>query len=280
MSAQSQVRRKTVTSIRKAKGKDPIVCLTAYTASIAALADEVSDLILVGDSLGMVVHGFENTVPVTLDMMILHGQAAMRGSQRAVVVIDMPFGTYEESPEIAYRNASRIMQETGATAVKLEGGVHMAPTIEFLVKRGIPVMGHIGLTPQAVHAMGGYKTSGRCRTEWAAVEADAKAVEEAGAFSIVLEGMAEPLAAKITGQIGIPTIGIGASAHCDGQVLVIDDMLGLTPRVPSFVKKYADLDGVIRGAVKAYADEVKARSFPSLEHTYAVKDDEPEAKRA
>jgi 3-methyl-2-oxobutanoate hydroxymethyltransferase len=279
MSAQAKIRRKTVTKIRAAKGKAPLVCLTAYTAPIAALADEVSDLILVGDSAGMVVHGFENTVPVTLDMMILHGQAVVRSTQAACVVVDMPFGSYEESPEVAYRNASRVMQETGCTAVKLEGGAHMAPTIAFLVKRGIPVMAHIGLTPQAVHAMGGYKTSGRCRTEWAEVEADAKAVAAAGAFSVVLEGMAEPLAAKITGMIDIPTIGIGASAQCDGQILVIDDLLGLTPKVPSFVKKYADLDGVIRGALAAYAAEVKARSFPSLEHTYAVKD-EDEAKRA
>lgn len=278
MSAQAQIRRKTVTKIRAAKGKVPIVCLTAYTAPIAALTDEVADLILVGDSAGMVVHGFENTVPVTLDMMILHGQAVMRASKRACIVVDMPFGSYEESPQVAYRNAARILQETGCTAVKLEGGVHMAPTIEFLVKRGIPVMGHIGLTPQAVHAMGGYKTSGRCRTEWADVEKDAEAVANAGAFSIVLEGMAEPLAAKLTGMIRIPTIGIGASAHCDGQILVTDDLLGLTPRVPSFVKKFADLDGVIRTALSDYAKEVKERSFPALEHTYAVKDEE--AKRA
>jgi len=281
MSAQAKIRRKTVTKIRAAKGKSPLVVLTAYTAPIAALADEVADIILVGDSLGMVVHGFENTVPVTLDMMILHGQAVVRASKGALIVVDMPFGSYEESPEVAYRNASRIMQETGCTAVKLEGGEHMAPTIAFLVKRGIPVMAHIGLTPQAVHAMGGYKTSGRCRTEWADVEADAKAVADAGAFSVVLEGMAEPLAAKLTGMINIPTIGIGASAQCDGQVLVIDDLLGLTPRVPSFVKKYADLDSVIRSALAAYADEVKNRSFPALEHTYAVKDegDAPKARR-
>jgi len=280
MSAQAKIRRKTVTKIRAAKGKAPLVCLTAYTAPIAALADEVADLILVGDSAGMVVHGFENTVPVTLDMMILHGQAVVRASNAACIVVDMPFGSYEESPEIAYRNAARLMQETGCTAVKLEGGAHMAPTIAFLVKRGIPVMAHIGLTPQAVHAMGGYKTSGRCRTEWAEVEADAKAVVDAGAFSVVLEGMAEPLAAKITGMINAPTIGIGASAQCDGQILVIDDLLGLTPRVPSFVKKYADLDGVIREALTAYAADVRDRSFPSLEHTYALKEDEEALKAA
>ncbi len=289
MSAQAQIRRKTVTKIRAAKGPAadgpasknnvPLVCLTAYTAPIAALADEVADLILVGDSAGMVVHGFENTVPVTLEMMITHGQAVQRASQKACTVVDMPFGTYEESPEIAYRNAARVLQETGCTAVKLEGGQHMAPTIEFLVKRGIPVMAHIGLTPQAVHAMGGYKTSGRFRAEWAGVEKDAEAVVNAGAFSIVLEGMAEPLAAKLTAMIPIPTIGIGASAQCDGQILVIDDLLGLTPRVPSFVKKYADLDGVIRAALAAYASDVKTRSFPALEHTYALKDEE-EARRA
>lgn len=279
MSAQTQIRRKTITKIRAQKGGDPMVCLTAYTTPIAQLVDEVSDLILIGDSLGMVVHGFENTVPVTLDMMILHAQAVMRGSQRACVVVDMPFGTYEESPEVAYRNASRVMQETGCTAVKLEGGTHMAPTIDFLVKRGIPVMAHIGLTPQAVNAMGGYKTSGRKVSEWARVEDDAKAVTEAGAFSIVLEGMAEPLAAKITHLIDIPTIGIGASAQCDGQILVTDDLLGLTGRVPSFVKKYTDLRQVIGGAVAAYAEEVKARAFPALEHTYALKDDEPPLKK-
>jgi len=279
MSAQATQKRKTVTKIRSAKGKTPIVCLTAYSAPIAALADEVSDLILVGDSAGMVVHGFENTVPVTLDMMILHGRAVVDASKQACVVVDMPFGSYEESPEIAYRNAARVMQETGCTAVKLEGGTHMAPTIAFLVKRGIPVMAHIGLTPQAVHAMGGYRTSGRCRDEWTEVEADAKAIADAGAFSVVLEGMAEPLAAKITSLINIPTIGIGASAQCDGQILVIDDLLGLTPRVPRFVKKYADLDGVIRDALGRYADEVRSRAFPAVEHTYAVKDDE-EAKRA
>jgi 3-methyl-2-oxobutanoate hydroxymethyltransferase len=279
MSAQAKIRRKTVTKIRNAKGKAPLVCLTAYSAPIAALADEVSDLILVGDSAGMVVHGFENTVPVTLDMMIMHGQAVVRASQSACIVVDMPFGSYEGSPEVAYHNAARIMQETGCTAIKLEGGAHMAPTIAFLVKRGIPVMAHIGLTPQAVHAMGGYKTSGRYRTEWAEVEADAKAVADAGAFSVVLEGMAEPLAAKITGMINIPTIGIGASAQCDGQILVIDDLLGLTPNVPSFVKKFADLDGVIRQALAAYAAEVKDRSFPDLVHTYALKD-QKEAKRA
>jgi len=279
MSAQAKQKRKTVTKIRSSKGKTPIVCLTAYSAPIAALADEVSDLILVGDSAGMVVHGFENTVPVTLDMMILHGRAVVDASKQACVVVDMPFGSYEESPETAYRNAARVMQETGCTAVKLEGGTHMAPTIAFLVKRGIPVMAHIGLTPQAVHAMGGYRTSGRCRDEWTEVEADAKAIADAGAFSVVLEGMAEPLAAKITSLINIPTIGIGASAQCDGQILVIDDLLGLTPRVPRFVKKYADLDGVIRDALGRYADEVRSRAFPAVEHTYAVKDDE-EAKRA
>ncbi len=279
MSAQTPIRRKTVTKIRAQKGKDPLVCLTAYTTPIAELVDEVSDLILIGDSVGMVVHGFDNTVPVTLDMMILHAQAVLRGSQRACIVVDMPFGSYEESPEIAYRNASRVMQETGCTAVKLEGGTHMAATIEFMVKRGIPVMAHIGLTPQAVHAMGGYKTSGRVKSEWARVEADAIAVTNAGAFSIVLEGMAEPLAAKITKLIEIPTIGIGASAQCDGQILVTDDLLGLTGRVPSFVKKYADLRGIIHDAVGSYAADVKARAFPALEHTYSLKDEPPPLKK-
>jgi 3-methyl-2-oxobutanoate hydroxymethyltransferase len=272
MSAQAEIRRLTVTQFARQKGKRPLVCLTAYTAPMARLLDAHVDLLLVGDSLGNVVHGFDTTIPVTLDMMILHGQAVMRGSQKALIVVDMPFGTYEESPEQAFRNAARIMRETQCTAVKLEGGERVAETIAFLVQRGIPVMAHIGLLPQGVQAAGGYKTRGRTRDDWAPVEADARAVAEAGAFSVVLEGVAEPLAAKITGEVAIPTIGIGASAQCDGQILVTDDMLGVTGRQPSFVKRFEDLGGRIEAAARAYAEEVKARSFPGAEHVYPMKE--------
>jgi 3-methyl-2-oxobutanoate hydroxymethyltransferase len=203
--------------------------------------------------------------------MIMHGQAVVRGAKRALVVVDMPFGSYEESPPQAFRNAARVMKETGCGAIKLEGGVRMSETIRFLSERGIPVMAHIGLTPQSINSMGGFKTQGRERAEWEAIEADAKAVAEAGAFAVVLEGMAELLAARITKQISIPTIGIGASAECDGQILVLEDMLGLSPWVPKFVKEFANLTGAIEGAVKTYAKEVRARSFPAPQHTYAMK---------
>ena len=263
----------TVPAFSGRKGTEPLVCLTAYTAHVARIVDEVADMILVGDSLGMVIHGMPNTLGVTMEHMIMHGQAVMRGSEKALVVIDMPFGTYEESPQVAYRNASRVMQETGCTAVKLEGGALMAETIAFLTARGIPVMAHIGLTPQAVQVMGGYKTTGRDKSEWAALEADALAVEQAGAFSVVLEGMAEPLAAKITGSLKIPTIGIGASATCDGQILVIDDMLGISTRTASFVKQYAQLSAEIGQALETYASDVRSRRFPGPEHTYGMKDE-------
>src|SRR5205085_2829715 len=229
------------------------------------------DVMLVGDSLGMVMHGMETTLPVSLKLMILHCQAVMRGSRRALVVLDMPFGSYEESPEIAFRNASRAMKETGCTAVKLEGGARMARTIRYLTERGIPVMAHIGLTPQMVQVTGGFRTTGRDASEWPALEADASAVAESGAFSVVLEGMAEPLAAKITQDIPIPTIGIGASPACDGQILVLEDMLGLSPRVPKFVKRYTDLGPSIDKAVEAYAREVKTRAFPTADHVYPLK---------
>jgi 3-methyl-2-oxobutanoate hydroxymethyltransferase len=226
---------------------------------------------LVGDSLGMVIHGMETPLGVTLEMMILHGQAVMRGAKKALVVIDLPFGSYEESPQVAFRNAARVMQETGCQAVKLEGGERMAETIHYLTQRGVPVMAHIGLTPQRVQIFGGFKTQGRTAAEWPAIEADARAVTEAGAFSVVLEAMAEPLAAKITADIAIPTIGIGASPACDGQVLVMEDMLGLNPKPPKFVRQYASMGEDIAAAVKAYASDVRARTFPGKENVYQMK---------
>jgi 3-methyl-2-oxobutanoate hydroxymethyltransferase len=226
----------------------------------------------------MVMHGYESTVPVPLELMIMHGQAVVRGSSHALVIVDMPFGSYEESPPIAFRNAARVMKETGCGAVKLEGGARMGETIRYLTERGIPVMAHIGLTPQSINMMGGFKTQGRRPEEWAAIEADAAAVAEAGAFAVVLEGMAELLAARITRQIPIPTIGIGASASCDGQILVLEDMLGLNPRVPKFVKKFGNLGEQIEDAVRSYAEEVRARAFPGPEHVYAMRKDAAEAK--
>jgi 3-methyl-2-oxobutanoate hydroxymethyltransferase len=271
MSFQTDIKRVTVPDIRARKGGTPIVSLTCYHAHTARLLDQHVDLMLVGDSLGMVMHGMETTLGVTLDMMILHGQAVMRGARRALVVIDMPFGSYEESPEIAFRNASRAMKETGCTAVKLEGGTRMAETIHYLSQRGIPVMAHIGLMPQMIQTMGGFKTQGREEAEWPALEADARAISDAGAFSVVLEGIAEPLAAKITRQIPIPTIGIGASPECDGQILVMEDMLGLNPHPPRFVREYAHLGQDIETAVTNYADEVRNRRFPGKENVYSMK---------
>lgn len=268
MSAQAPVKRITVPQIAARKGDTPIVALTAYTAPMAALVDAHAEVILVGDSLGMVIHGLDSTIGVTPEMIILHGQAVMRGSARAMVVIDMPFGSYEESPEQAFRNAARIMSETGAGAVKLEGGARMADTIAFLTARGIPVMGHIGLTPQATLTMGGFKTQGRDQATWPAHIADAQAVEQAGAFSLVVEGVMEPLADQITQSVGIPTIGIGASARCDGQILVLDDMLGMSGRVPRFVKKFGDLGPRAEEAIADYANAVRDRSFPGPDQTY------------
>jgi 3-methyl-2-oxobutanoate hydroxymethyltransferase len=253
------------------KGGEPIVALTSYHAHTAAIADPFVDLLLVGDSLGMVMHGYESTVPVSLELMIMHGRAVVRGARRALVVVDMPFGSYEECPAVAFRNAARIMKETGCSAVKLEGGTRMAETIRFLVERGVPVMAHIGLTPQSINVLGGFKTQGRVREQWAALEADAEAVAQAGAFSVVLEAMAEELSRKITQSISIPTIGIGASAGCDGQILVMEDMLGLSPRVPKFVKEFGRVGEAIREAISAYANKVRTRTFPAAEHTYAMK---------
>jgi 3-methyl-2-oxobutanoate hydroxymethyltransferase len=271
MSAVADIKRVTVPEIRGHKGMKPVVCLTCYHAHTARLLDNHVDLMLVGDSVGMVMHGMETTLGVTLEMMILHGKAVMRGSKHALIVVDMPFGSYEESPNIAFRNAARVIQETGCSAVKLEGGTRMAETVRYLSTRGIPVMSHIGLTPQMIQVFGGFKTQGRTEAEWPAIEADAKAVAEAGAFAVVLEGMAEPLAARITQQITVPTIGIGASAQCDGQILVMEDMLGLNPRPPKFVREYAKLGPDIETAVKAYADDVRARRFPGVENVYPMK---------
>jgi len=262
------IRRNTAPQIARRKGGEPIVSLTSYHAHTAAIVDRYADFILVGDSLGMVMHGMETTVGVPLDLMIMHGKAVVRGTKKALIVVDMPFGTYEESPNRAFRNAAKIMKETGCGAVKLEGGMRMAETIHFLVERGIPVMAHTGLTPQSSHVMGGFKTQGREEETWPLHEADAKAVAEAGAFAVVLEGMVEPLAAKITKMIDIPTIGIGASADCDGQILVLEDMLGLNARPPKFVKVYGDLTTQIENAVKTYAEEVRTRAFPTEEQTY------------
>jgi len=273
MSIQTQetVKRISVPDIANRKGGEPIVCLTAYDAPMAALLDPHCDVLLVGDSLGMAVHGLPNTVGVTLEMMILHGQAVMRGAKRAMVVVDMPFGSYEGGKEIAYANCVRVMQETGAQAVKLETSIELAEIVEFLVKRGIPVMGHVGLRPQAILAEGGFKAKGRTDYERERVMAEAKATAEAGAFCIVIEGVAESLAREITETIDTPTIGIGASAACDGQVLVINDMLGMFDWTPRFVRKYADLRTEIDRAAAAFAADVKTRRFPAEVETYFSK---------
>lgn len=270
-----QRRRLMAPDITARKGGDPIVSLTSYHAHTAAIADKHCDFLLVGDSLGMVMHGYETTVPVPLDLMIMHGKAVVRGSQRALIVVDMPFGTYEESPSVAFRNAARVMKETDCGAVKLEGGRRMAETIRFLVDRGIPVMAHIGMTPQSVNVFGGFKTQGRTLDTWAAIEEDARLVTEAGAFAVVLEAMAAPLAERITKAIAVPTIGIGASPGCDGQILVMEDMLGLSPRVPKFVKEFGAIGQAIDRAIASYAGEVRARTFPDAGHTYALKQPEP-----
>ena len=255
--------------IRARKGAAPVVCLTAYTTPMARLVDRHCDLVLVGDSVGMVMHGLPSTIGVTMEMMILHGQAVARGVSQACMVVDMPFGSYEEGREQAFRNAARLMAETGCQAVKLEGGRHMAETVAFLVQRGIPVMGHVGLTPQSVNTFGGYPVQGRGNGS-GRVRDDAVAVAEAGAFSVVLEKLPATLATEITRAIPIPTIGIGASADCDGQVLVVDDMLGLfTPFKPKFVKRYADLGVEADRAIAAYAADVRARRFPAAEHLFA-----------
>lgn len=269
MSATSQTSAITASDILAQKGKAPIVSLTAYTTPMAQMMDQHCDFVLVGDSVGMVLHGLSSTLGVTMEMMILHGAAVARGLSRAMLVIDMPFGSYEESPGQAFRNAARLMRETNAAAVKLEGGVEMAATIRFLVARGIPVMAHVGLTPQSINTLGGYKVQGR-DAAGAAVLAGAQAVAEAGAFAVVLEKVPQSLADEITAAVAIPTIGIGASAGCDGQVLVVDDMLGLfTAFKPKFVKRYGTLGVDAEAAIAAYAAEVRARAFPAAEHVFA-----------
>jgi 3-methyl-2-oxobutanoate hydroxymethyltransferase len=275
MSTQQDIKRLTAPDILARKGGAPIVCLTSYHAHTARIVDKYCDVILVGDSLGMVMHGMETTVGVTLDMMILQGRAVMRGSQRALVVVDMPFGSYEASKEQAFLSAVRVLKETGCGAIKVEGGKRMGETIQFLVERGIPVMAHVGLTPQAINVLGSFRAQGREETDWAKIEDDALTVAAAGAFSGVIEAVAEPLARKLTQAVAIPTIGIGASVACDGQILVLEDMLGLSPRVPKFVKRYGDLGPSIEKAIADYAGEVRERRFPAAEHTYAMKAKKP-----
>jgi 3-methyl-2-oxobutanoate hydroxymethyltransferase len=270
------MKRITVPMIRTRKtdgvSGEPLVMLTAYTARQAQLLDRHCDLLLVGDSLGQVIYGLPSTVPVTLEMMAAHGAAVVRGSYNAVVVVDMPFGSYEASKEQAFESASFLVKQTGAAAVKLEGGAPMADTVAFLNQRGIPVMGHVGLTPQAVNVLGGYAARGRTDAEAETIVRDAKALDDAGAFAIVIEGVVEPIAIEVTRSVSCPTIGIGASAQCDGQVLVTEDMLGMFERVPKFVKKYESISEVIERNVAQYAQDVRDRSFPGVEQTYQPKD--------
>ena len=271
MSAQTKSARKSVRDIAAAKGGTPLVALTAYTAPMAELLDPRCDILLVGDSVGMVVHGLPTTVGVTLEMIILHAQAVMRRSTHAFVVADMPFGSYEASPDQAFRNASRVMMESGVQAVKLESGVYAAETVRHLVDRGVPVMAHVGLRPQATNVDGGFRAKGRSQAERDRVMAEAKAADAAGCFAMVIEGVAEDLAREITGTVSCPTIGIGASSACDGQILVTDDMLGLFEWTPRFVRRYGDLRTAIAEAVDGYAADVRDRKFPAAAETYALK---------
>jgi 3-methyl-2-oxobutanoate hydroxymethyltransferase len=268
-------KRTTAPSIRarKSSGKtaQPVVMLTAYTMRMAQLLDPHCDMLLVGDSLGQVIYGLPSTIPVTMEMMCAHGAAVVRGSWHALVGVDMPFGSYEGSPEQAFASAARILKETGCAAVKLEGGEAMAETIAFLTHRGIPVIGHVGLTPQAVNTLGGYGARGREEAEAEKILDDARAVAEAGAFTIVVEGVLEALATRISREVAVPVIGIGASAECDGQVLVTEDMLGLFDRTPRFVKRYDDLAARIGEAARSYAEDVRSRAFPTADQTYRPK---------
>jgi len=268
------VRRLTAPDIRARKrrhGAEPLVCLTAYTVLTARLLDAHTDLLLVGDSLGMVLYGLDSTVGVTLDMMIAHGQAVMRGAKRACVIVDMPFGSYQESPQMAFRNAARILKEVGCAGVKIEGGQEMAATVEFLTRRGIPVLGHVGVLPQSVHTAGGYKARGRDAVEAECIVQDAKALAVAGVFGLVVEGVMEPLARRITEEVDVPTIGIGGSPACDGQILVTEDMAGLfTDFQPRFVKRYMNLGSGIAEAARQYAEEVKSGAFPGPEHCFGI----------
>jgi 3-methyl-2-oxobutanoate hydroxymethyltransferase len=269
------MRRLTIPSIRARKvdsvTAEPIVMLTAYTARQAQLLDPHCDILLIGDSLGQVIYGLPSSVPVTLDMMIAHGAAVVRGSYHSVVIVDMPFGSYEESPAQAFANASRVLKETGAAGVKLEGGAAMAETIAFLSARGVPVCGHVGLTPQAINVLGGYGPRGKDEAEAAKILADARAVADAGCFAMVIEGVLPEVADAVTAAVPCPTIGIGASAKCDGQVLVTEDLLGMFERTPRFVKRYADLAEIIGKAATEYAAEVRARTFPGQDQLYGAK---------
>ncbi len=268
------MKRLTIIDISSRKNSVPLVVLTAYSAPQARLFDPYVDILLVGDSLGMVLYGMDSTLGVTTEMMIAHGRAVVKASQKSLVVVDLPFGSYQASKEQAFETAARIMAKTGCNAVKLEGGVEMAETVKFLTLRGIPVMGHVGLKPQSVNAIGGYRTQGKNEIEAAAIFADAKAIEQAGAFSLVIEGVIEEVAKNLTLNLTIPTIGIGASPNCDGQVLVSEDMLGLSGGyIPRFVKRYAELAGATEAAVRQYADEVRARKFPSAKYCYPYKQD-------
>lgn len=271
MSAQTETKRITVPEIRARKGGEPIVCLTAYTTNVAKYLDPHVDLLLVGDSLGMILYGMESTVGVTLDMMINHGAAVMRGARRACVIVDLPFGTYQESPAMAFRNAARVLTQTRCSGIKLEGGVEMAETIAFLTARGVPVLGHVGLMPQSVHTLGGFRAQGKSDAEAKRILADAVAVAEAGAFAIVIEGTVETLAHEITRKVPVPTIGIGASPTCDGQILVSEDVMGLfSDFTPRFVKRYANLGPMIAEAGKMFAEDVRARRFPGPEHVFGA----------
>lgn len=263
-------RRKTIRDIAARKGSpEPLVCLTAYTAPVAQIADHHADMLLVGDSLGMVIYGYDSTLPVTIDMMIQHGRAVAKSSHNALVIVDMPFGSYQEGPEQAFRNAARIMAETGCGAVKLEGGIEMAETVAFLTRRGVPVAGHTGLQPQSVHSAGGYRVTGRKKEEAEEILLGAQALARAGAFAVVLECIDSALAETITNRIDIPTIGIGASAACDGQVIVTDDILGLTPGPhPRFVRPYADLRKTVDEALARFAADVRNRAFPARNEIY------------
>ena len=271
MSVQTRIKHTTTPEIAARKGGEPIVCLTAYTTQVAKLIDGHVDLILVGDSLAMVLYGLDSTLGVTLDMMIAHGNAVMRGSSTSCVIVDMPFGTYQESKEVAFRNAARVMCETRCQGVKLEGGTEMAETVAFLTERGIPVLGHVGLTPQSVNQMGGFRAQGRSEEAARRIAADAHAVAEAGAFALVIEGTMEPLAREITDGVPIPTIGIGASPHCDGQILVTEDVIGLfTDFTPKFVKRFGEMGQLVASAAEQYATEVKSRQFPGPEHCFGA----------
>ena len=271
MSVQTTIKRTTAPEITARKDSQPIVCLTAYTTQVAKLVDPHVDLILVGDSLAMVLYGLDSTLGVTLDMMIAHGNAVMRGASTSCVIVDLPFGTYQESKEVAFRNAARVMCETRCQGVKLEGGTEMAETVAFLTERGIPVLGHVGLTPQSVNQMGGFRAQGRGDAAARRIAEDAQAIAEAGAFALVIEGTMEPLAREISGRIGIPTIGIGASPACDGQILVTEDVIGLfTDFTPRFVKRYGEMGRLVAESAERYAAEVRSRAFPGPEHCFGA----------